>query len=621
MDFASGPAVTSGTGRHGPRAAIDRGLGRALSLVCGSLLLIEIVLMLVGVISRYVFHRPLVWADEFSSVFFLWLAMLGAVLALRGSSHMRMSAIVNKVSPGTRVLLGKITTVLIFLFLVAILLPSLDYVGDERGVSLATVDISRAWRAAAMPVSLGLMLLTMLLRLELRPRRLDWVALALVAAIVGVLVALMPVFAGLGKLNLLIFFLGVAGSAVFVGIPIAFSFGLATLGYIGLTTYIPVAILVSRMDAGMTSPVLLAIPLFVFLGLLVEMTGMAQAIVGFLANLLGHIRGGLSYVLIVAMYLISGISGSKAADMAAIAPVLFPEMVKRGVPRGDLVALLASTGAQTETIPPSLILITIGSVTGVSIAALFTGGLLPGLVSGLFIAGIVWHKARTGTATVLPRAPRGLLLKSLYVAIPSLILPLVIRTAIVEGIATATEVSTIGIVYATLCGLLIYRAFDWGRVWPMLIQTATLSGAILLIVGAATAMSWAITQSGLSRGVALWIAGAPGGATNFLALSSLIFIVLGSVLEGIPAVVLMGPLLFPIAHSAGINEVHYAMVAVLSMGIGLFAPPFGVGYYVACAIGECSPDDGLPYIGRYILALVVGLLVVMAVPWISTGFL
>jgi len=131
-------------------------------------------------------------------------------------------------------------------------------------------------------------------------------------------------------------------------------------------------------------------------------------------------------------------------------------------------------------------------------------------------------------------------------------------------------------------------------------------------------MAWAITQSGFSRGLGVWIAQMPGGAASFLALSILIFIVLGSVLEGIPAIVLMGPILFPIAHQVGLNDVHYAVVAVLAMGVGLFSPPFGVGYYVACAIGSCDPEAGLPYIGRYILALVVGLVVVAAVPWITT---
>jgi tripartite ATP-independent transporter DctM subunit len=460
------------------------------------------------------------------------------------------------------------------------------------------------------------MLLSLLLRAR-RPTLPEAAAFVALVAIAGVMTLGDAGFRTLGNLNLLVFFVGVAAITVLAGIPIAFSFGLSTLGYLALSTHIPLSVLVSRMDAGMSHPVLLAVPLFVFLGLLIEMTGMAAVIVAFLSNLLGHVRGGLSYVLIAAMYLVSGISGSKAADMAAIAPALFPEMVKRGVPRGELVALLAATGSQTETIPPSLILITIGSVTGISIAGLFAGGVIPGVAGGLFLGFVVWLRARRAD-NVTARAPRAVVLRSLAIALPALALPFVIRAAIVDGVATATEVSTIGIVYACIAGLFIYRKFDWARLWPMLVQTANLSGAILLIVGAATAMAWAITQSGFSRGLAVWIVQMPGGAASFLAVSCLIFIVLGSVLEGIPAIVLMGPILFPIAHQLGLNDVHYAVVAVLAMGIGLFSPPFGVGYYVACAIGSCDPEAGLPHIGRYILALFVGLIVVAAVPWLTT---
>ena len=189
-------------------------------------------------------------------------------------------------------------------------------------------------------------------------------------------------------------------------------------------------------------------PLFVFLGLLIEMTGMARAMVAFLANLLGHVRGGLHYVLVGAMYLVSGISGSKAADMAAVAPVLFPEMKERGAKPGDLVALLSATGAQTETIPPSLVLITIGSVTGVSIAALFTGGLLPGVVLALALCALVWWRYRDEDLSHVKRATGARDRQGLLIAVPALALPFVIRAAVVEGVATATEVSTIGIVYS-----------------------------------------------------------------------------------------------------------------------------------------------------------------------------
>ena len=168
--------------------------------------------------------------------------------------------------------------------------------------------------------------------------------------------------------------------------------------------------------------------------------------------------------------------------------------------------------------------------------------------------------------------------------------------------------STIGIVYGTVVGLLIYRRFDWKRLMPMLTETACLSGAILLIIGTATGMAWGLTQSGFSRSLATAMTGLPGGAGTFIAVSIVAFVVLGSVLEGIPAIVLFGPLLFPIARAVGVHEVHYAMIIILAMGVGLFAPPFGVGYYAACAIGRVDPAQGIRPIWGYMLALLVGLL-------------
>src|SRR5207237_2890086 len=308
-----------------------------------------------------------------------------------------------------------------------------------------------------------------------------------IAAIVALFWVAQPVLKPLGNLNLVIFFVGVVGFCVFAGVPIAFAFGLAIFGYLALTTRTPLMVLVGRMDEGMSHLILLSVPLFVFLGLLIEMTGMARAMVSFLASLLGHVKGGLHYVLVGAMYLVSGISGSKAADMAAVAPVLFPEMKARGARPGDLVALLAATGAQTETIPPSLVLITIGSVTGVSIAALFTGGLLPGVVLAITLSALVWWRYRGEDLREVKRASGSEIVRAFGIALPAIALPFVIRYAVVEGIATATEVSTIGIVYAFIVGfliygLLIYRSFNWRRIVPMLVEPACLSGAFLLII-------------------------------------------------------------------------------------------------------------------------------------------
>jgi tripartite ATP-independent transporter DctM subunit len=326
-------------------------------------------------------------------------------------------------------------------------------------------------------------------------------------------------------------------------------------------------------------------------------------------------------VLLGAMYLVSGISGSKAADMAAVAPVLFPEMRRRGTHAGELVALLSASGAMSETIPPSLVLITIGSVTGVSIASLFTGGLLPALVAALALVVVCRLRARGENLAGIARAPARVAVKAFFVALPALVLPFLIRAAVVEGVATATEVSTVGVVYTAAVGLLVYREFNWRRLYPMMIETASLSGAILLIIGTATCMAWALTQSGFSSELVTLMQQVPGGKLGFLAITIVAFMILGSVLEGIPAIVLFGPLLFPAARALGVHEVHYAMVVILAMGIGLFAPPFGVGFYAACAIGRVSPDEAMGRVWPYLGAVLIALIVVALFPWLSIGFL
>ncbi len=620
---AATPHTPARIGRVGRLAIrIETPLIRTLEVLAAVLVLINVLVLLTGVIARYVFHRPLIFTDDLAQAVFLWLGMIGSVIALNRGEHMRMTVLMDKASPPTRMGLEAYGAAVGMMFLAAVIAPSIEYVHEVERLTMPGLGVSKAWLTAPLPVGFSLMIIIALLRLfRTFP---VWVgcSLAILAAFIawGVPQAdswLEP----WGNLNLLVFFIGILGCSVLAGVPISIAFAASTFAYMVLTTDVPLMLFVGRFYEGMSHLILMAIPLFVFLGLLIEMTGMARAMVDCLASLLGHVRGGLSYVLVGAMYLVSGISGSKAADMAAVAPALFPEMIKRGAKPGDLVALLSATGAQTETVPPSLVLITIGSVTGVSISALFTGGLLPSIVLAVALCFVVRHRYRKQDLSGVHKATGREIGRAFWVAIPALALPFVIRFMVVKGVATATEVSTIGIVYAVIIGLLVYRRFDWGRILPMLVETAALSGAILLILGAATAMAWALTQSGFSQQLADLMTGLPGGRYTFLVVSIVAFIVLGSVLEGIPVIVLFGPLLFPIAAKLGIHEIHYAMVVVLAMGIGLFAPPFGVGFYAAAAIGRVDPNLGMRPILGYMLAMLIGLLVVAAVPWISIGFL
>jgi tripartite ATP-independent transporter DctM subunit len=601
---------------------LDAALAIATEIPAAILVVVEICVLFSGVVARYVFNRPLVWSDELASVLFLWLAMSGAVIALRRGEHMKLTAIVKYAGPRAQSFLETLAAIIVALFVLMILLPARDYIEGQWLIITPALEIHDALRVAAIGVGAVLMMVIAIARLieYATPREVALAVLVVAAAALALWLA-KPTLLSMGNYNLLVFFVLIVAVCVAIGVPIAFAFGISTLAYLTLATRAPLTIVVSRMDEGMSTLVLLSVPLFVFLGVLIEMTGLARVIVDVMAALVGHVRGGLAYVLLGAMYLVSGISGSKAADMAAVAPVLFPEMKRRGAQPGELVALLASSGAMSETIPPSLVLITIGSVTGVSIAGLFTGGLMPALVGALALVIVAYFRSRGESLAGVHRATPGEILKAFVVAAPALALPFLIRAAVVQGVATATEVSTVGVVYSIVCGLFVYRQFDWRRLYPMLVETAALSGAILLIIGMATGMAWALTQSGFSRQLATTMASMPGGRAGFLAVSIVAFSVLGSVLEGIPAIVLFGPLLFPVARALGVHEVHYAMVVILAMGIGLFAPPFGVGFYAACAVGRVSPDLAMNRVWPYLAALMAALVIVAAIPWLSIGFL
>jgi tripartite ATP-independent transporter DctM subunit len=610
------------TGLRHAASLLDRAIGTLCAAIGSALVLAEVVILFAGVVSRYVFNRPLFWTDELANALFLWLAMLGVVVALRANAHMRLNTLVAWLPPRWGRRCSAIASLVVIAFVLEILLPARDYLSQQQYVTLISLGVSDAYRVLAILVGMSLAAVIALLQLlETTTPRSFAFGLAVVGGVAGVLWLLQPLLVAMGFGSLVLFFVVLVAACVGIGVPIAFTFGIATLSYLGLTSDLPLSIVVNRMDEGISNLLLLSVPMFVFLGLLMDMTGIARVMVNFLAALVGHVRGGLQYVLLAAMYLVSGISGSKAADMAAVAPVLFPEMRRRGAQPGELASLLATSSAMSETIPPSLVLITIGSVTNVSIAALFTGGLLPAAVAALSLVAVCWYRSRRTDTGGGARAPASQMLRTFVIAIPGLTLPFVIRYAVIKGVATATEVSTVGVVYTIFLGLLVYREFPWRRIYPILIDTVSLTGAVMLIIGTATGMAWALTQSGFSQWLVATMASVPGGKSGFLAISIVAFIILGSVLEGIPAIVLFGPLLFPVARAMGVHEVHYAIIVILAMGIGLFSPPFGVGFYGACAIGRINPDEALWRIWPYIAALVVALILVAAIPWLSIGFL
>ena len=584
-------------------------------------MLAEICILFAGVVSRYVFDSPLFWTDELANFLFLWLSMLGMVVALRARRpHAADHAGQLGAAQWARWFTA-VAALVVIAFVLEILLPAAHYLDEQRYVELISLEISDGYRVVAILVGIALAAIIALLRLlETTTVRSFVLALAPssgIAACCG-----WPAAAARDGVRqpdrvLRRHRRGLRRHRRADRLRLRHRHHVVS----GLTSTMPLSVVVNRMDEGMSNLLLLSVPMFVFLGLLMEMTGIARVMVAFLAALVGHVRGGLSYVLLGAMYLVSGISGSKAADMAAVAPVLFPEMRRRGSHPGELASLLASSSAMSETIPPSLVLITIGSVTNVSITALFTGGLLPAAVAALALVVVRWCRSRHMDTGGGERAPVSLMLRTFVIAMPGLTLPFVIRAAVIDGIATATEVSTVGVVYTALLGLLVYRQFDWRRIYPLLVDTRVAHRRGDADHRHRHGDGLGADAIGLLAMAGRGDGGGAGRQGGFLAITAVAFVILGSVLEGIPAIVLFGPLLFPVAKAMGVHEVHYALVIILAMGIGLFAPPFGVGSMAPARSAGSRRTTRCGGCGRTWRRLAVALAIVVAFPWLSIGFL
>jgi len=590
-----------------------------LEVVSAALMLNVTILLLAGVISRYVFGKPLVWSDEVVSISFVWLTMLGAAIALYRNEHLRLNLFVDMLPERPREFVHAFALVAIAALLLVLLKPAYEYMQDEWFIRTPALDMPNAFRVASIGFGFLAMLGMILLYAARTVRKADLaLAALLVAAIAGACWMLSPQLMKLGTSNISIFLVGFVVVALVAGVPIAFCFGIGAVCYLAFSTQVPLTVVIGRMDEGMSSLVLVSVPIFVLLGCVLDATGMGKAIVDFLASLLGHIKAGMSYVLLGSLFIVSGISGSKVSDMATVAPALFPEMKRRGHKPREMVALLATGAAMADTVPPSIVLIVLGAVASVSIAGLFQAGFVIAMVLLAMLAVLARWKARHEDMSGARRAPMRVVGRYILVAAPALVLPFLIRSAVGEGVATATEVSTVAVIYALFVGQVLYGGIGLRKFYSMLVETAALSGAVLLVLGAASAMAWSITQSGVVQQMSQFMTTLPGGWMGFMALTIVVFLVLGCLLEGLPAVLLLAPIMFPIARKLGIHDIHYSMVIVCAMNIGLMMPPIGVGFYIACRIGGTKPDEVIVAIWPYLVALLIGVIIIAAVPWLST---
>ena len=402
-----------------------------------------------------------------------------------------------------------------------------------------------------------------------------------------------------------------------VGAPVAVAVGAAGFAGAILASPAPVAVTVQQMLHQVDSFVLLAFPLFVLAGSLMESGGIARRLVDLAVALVGWVRGGLGMAVVAAEYIFSGISGSTVADVSAVAATTIPGMVRAGYSRELAVAVVAAASAMGILVPPCILMIVIGSVASLSVAALFTAGFLPAVVMAIVLMGYIWRTAGRVGIRAEPRPT----LRELGVAFRQALIPLgmpaIIFGGILGGIMTPTEASVLAVLYAAVVGLFVYREIKWKELPAIMMNAAMITGAVGLLLGTAGVVSWFLTVQQMPAAMIRLMTVVPGSSLVFLFLTAAIFIFFGAVIEGLPAVVILLPSLLPVAGGLGIDPIHYAIVIVAAVGIGLFLPPIGVGLFIACGIADLSVDRATRAMLPFVAVLVIGLVIIILVPEIT----
>lgn len=590
-----------------------------VGLLCAAILAGGVGVVTAGVVFRYLLNNPLEWGDEVGMAVLIAITFLGAALALYRGEHLGVSVFRNRLSGGWAALADGFSAWVVLAVSAGLSwasVPLLESVQGQTTVSgLLPASIDYA------PLTVGGIAMTVFAAFHLT--RIPWRTLlvsgGVTAAAVGLLIAggsFWPAAPGTGVWVML----GIDALCLVAAVPVAFALAAGSLAYVAATGTLPLVAFSQQMQSGVGNFVLLSIPFFVLAGLVMGVNGMSTRLVAFLDMVLGRVRGGLSVVMIAAMAVFSGLSGSKSADVAAVGSIMLPAMRETGYDENDAVALLAASAVMGETIPPCINMIILGYVANVSIGGLFIAGLLPAgvMALGLILVAVLTARSAMAHQAAIPRH-LGEIVRTTAGAGAAFLLIVIIIVGIVGGIATPTEVSAIAVVYALLVGGLAFREMTWASFWDFLVRSASLSGMILFIVAAAQVLSYLLTVNLIPQNMAAAMAGigASSGTWVFLLLSIVMLIVMGSVLEGAPALIIFGPLLFPAAQRLGVNPLHFGILLVIAMGIGLFAPPLGVGLYTACAVGQVPVERVARPIAKYLAIVFVALLLIAFVPAIT----
>jgi C4-dicarboxylate transporter DctM subunit len=397
-------------------------------------------------------------------------------------------------------------------------------------------------------------------------------------------------------------------------VPVSFVLGGSATFVMLIEGRAPLIAALQRIFSGLDSMTLLAIPFFMLAGSLMERSGISTRLVGFANSLVAHFRGGLALVSVLSCMIFAGISGSSTADTAAVGSIMMPEMHKKGYSRGFTATLLACGGTLGPIIPPSNIMIIYGSITGLSIGALFMAGIIPGILIGLclMVASVVY--ARRNNIPLEPKADLREILHNFLRAIPALIMPVIIISGILSGVFTATEAGMVASFYGMIVGFFIYRSLKISDFSELFLGAAKNSASILLITGMAYVTGWMLARLQFPRATMNFLVSLTDSSNVFLLLIIIFFMLLGCFMDTIAALVIFVPILLPISATYGMLPIHFAIVVMVTLIIGQVTPPVGVLLFLTATMARISIKETLRYLVPFVGVMVFALLIISYFP-------
>lgn len=403
------------------------------------------------------------------------------------------------------------------------------------------------------------------------------------------------------------------------GLQIWAAMGVSAVIYILIRGGIPLDQLAASMVSGVDIYSLVAIPFFMLAGELMNVSGITQHLAKFARFVVGQIRGGLAYVVVIVNVIMAGVSGSAVADASAVCSVLLPAMDKEGYDRKFAAAINSAAATIGPIIPPSIPMVFMGVITHLSVGKLFLGGVIPGLLMGLFLAASIFLLGRKKKLPVSSE-PRDFkaFLSVLKEVLFALIAPLVIIVGVVFGIVTIVEVAILAVFYVLFVALFIYRSIRWRDVPGLFARAGAFSATIMAIFATVGIFSWLIANEQLGQRIGEIVLSLHLGKAGFLFVVNLFFLFLGCIMDAIPAMLIFFPILLPIATELGIDSTHFGVVVVLNLMIGLLTPPVGALLFLVTKIADVSFDDLVKEVFPYIVALLVVLGLITYIPSLVT---